>query len=164
MKNKAVNNPIATLFYNALQKLVSPQNLSILMSHCSACKKGNPASGEPLHVHKTFKIATLTGSIYKQLHDIAYFEYVSTHNATLWYVVLSNNERIALKWNTTANSILESSGLFTQINKNQIINMLHLSWSGQVSCTLHLPIALNHMHYTVTRSYMKEMNRKCNIL
>jgi len=70
---------------------------------------------------QSFMASTATGFQLLRRNQIVYFEYLTDKKQ--WTVILSNQTQLTLKRNTVAETILNYSSNFIQINQKQIINL-----------------------------------------
>jgi hypothetical protein len=76
---------------------------------------------------QSFMASTATGFQLLRRNQIVFFEYLT--NKKQWTVLLSNQTQLTLKRNTVAETILNYSSNFIQINQKQIINLDYIGSS-----------------------------------
>lgn len=111
--------------------------------------------------NRTFMIATVTGYQTLRLEDIILFEYVKENK--YWYVLLKNQNRLHLKRNTTAQTILDYSKSFTQINQQQILNINYLAMIDGKQCLLCPPFD-TIQNLMISRSSIKAVQEKFSLI
>jgi len=112
------------------------------------------------HLHPTncaFLIPTITGYQMLRIEQIGYFEYQKLKKQ--WIVVLSDQSRLQLKRNTTADNILSYSVRFTQISQHHIINFDYLCSIEHKNCHL-LPPFEQVKSLDISRSFLKMLQDK----
>lgn len=112
------------------------------------------------HLHPTncaFLIPTITGYQMLRIEQIGYFEYLKLKKQ--WIVVLSDQNRLQLKRNTSADNILNYSAKFTQISQHHIINFDYLCSIEHKNCRL-LPPFEQVKSLDISRSFLKMLQDK----
>lgn len=105
----------------------------------------------------TFLIPTITGYQMLRIEQIGYFEYQKLKKQ--WTVVLSDQSKLQLKRNTTAENILNYSVRFTQISQHHIINFDYLCSIENKNCHL-LPPFEQVKSLDISRSFLKMLQDK----
>ncbi|MGE0079260.1 MAG: LytR/AlgR family response regulator transcription factor [Bacteroidales bacterium] len=82
-------------------------------------------------------VTTIDGFRMLHVNQVGYFRY--SNDKKRWIVLLSDLTEVHLKKNTIARDILKYSDSFMQINRDQIINIFHLSMVKGRECILYPP-------------------------
>jgi two-component system LytT family response regulator len=106
-------------------------------------------------LNQKIKINTVTGTELISVTKIGYFEYDNNINQQRWSIILTNQKRILLKRKTSAESIVEYSSLFTQINQRQIINTIFLDKVEGCLCFMLKPFDCNNQIFVLSRKFGK---------
>lgn len=149
--------PMKTVFYTAFEqymlqalrlqafdylvKPLMPSDLNQLMERLNLQMDDKGIEKLPLSPDCTEKPLMVTsatnGKVVLRVCNIGYFRYNSQRK--LWEIVLDSQQRIALKHNTTADTILNYNPDFVQIHKIYIININYLSLIQDNSCIMAAP-------------------------
>lgn len=149
--------PMKTVFYTAFEqymlqalrlqafdylvKPLIPSDLNQLMERLSLQMDDKSIEKLPLSPDCTEKPLMVTsatnGKVVLRVCNIGYFRYNSQRK--LWEIVLDSQQCIALKHNTTADTILNYNPDFVQIHKIYIININYLSLIQDNSCIMAAP-------------------------
>jgi len=121
-------------------------------------EKLNALLGKSLLMQK-IKINTIIGTELISVTKIGYFEYDNHINQQRWSVVLTNQKRILLKRKTSAESIVEYSSLFTQINQRLIINTFFLDKVEGYLCFMLKPFDHDKQIFLLSRKYGKMLHQ-----
>jgi len=105
-------------------------------------------------------IATNTGFEFIYLDTIIYFEYDNISCSEQWFAILINKKRFPLKRNTKAQTILDYSIHFRQINNHQIINMFFLARILTGKCVFYAPFESYSKDMIVSRKYLKPLQQE----
>jgi DNA-binding LytR/AlgR family response regulator len=110
---------------------------------------------------QSFMASTATGFQLLRLNQIVYFEYLT--DKKLWTVLLSNQTQLTLKRNTVAETILNYSSNFLQINQKQIINLDYMVCIDGRSCQLSIHTG-NENNLKLSRSYLKVLQERIEVI
>lgn len=103
-----------------------------------------------------FLITTIKGYRSLRIDDVGYFEYNKERKH--WFTIIQN-QRIALKRNTTADDILKLATQFTQINQQQIININYLGAIEGKRCIM-LPPFEKADELNISRNYFNSVQER----
>lgn len=117
----------------------------------------NDTSGQ-----QSFMVSTATGFQLLRLNRIVCFEYQK--NRKQWEVLLYDQTRLLLRRNTIASAILKYSQNFIQINPQHIINLDYLVRIEGRNCELSIPWFGNENKLIISRSYMKALEERVEVI
>ena len=110
---------------------------------------------------QSFMASTATGFQLLRMNQIVYFEYLT--DKKLWTVFLSNQMQLNLKRNTIAETILNYSSNFIQINQKQIINLDYMVCIDGRLCQLSIHTE-NENNLKLPRSYLKALQERIEVI
>jgi len=113
-------------------------------------------------VQQSFMASTATGFQLLRLNLIVCFEYQTKRKQ--WEVLLYDQTRLPLKRNTIASTILNYSKNFIQINPQHIINLDYLVRIEGRNCELSIPWFGNENKLIISRSYMKALEERVEVI
>ena len=111
--------------------------------------------------NQMYMIATVTGYQKLRLDQIGYFEYLKEKKQ--WLVVLTNQNRLQLKRNTSAEDICNYAPAFIQINHNHIINIDYLSNIDDKTCRLYPPFHKENS-LVISRTFLKTLQERYKMI
>jgi DNA-binding LytR/AlgR family response regulator len=110
---------------------------------------------------QSFMASTATGFQLLRRNQIVYFEYLT--DKKLWTVILSNQTQLTLKRNTVAETILNYSSNFIQINQKQIINLDYMLCIEGRLCQLSIHTGSEN-NLKLSRSYLKVLQERIEVI
>jgi len=110
---------------------------------------------------QSFMASTATGFQLLRMNQIVYFEYLT--DKKLWTVFLSNQMQLNLKRNTIAETILNYSSNFIQINQKQIINLDYMVCIDGRLCQLSIHTGSDNK-LKLSRSYIKALQERIEVI
>ena len=110
---------------------------------------------------QSFMASTATGFQLLRRNQIVYFEYLTDKKQ--WTVILSNQTQLTLKRNTVAETILNYSSNFIQINQKQIINLDYMVCIDGRLCQLSIHTE-NENNLKLSRSYLKALQERIEVI
>lgn len=144
--------------FDFLVKPLSVDDLNQLMCRLVAQINDNSVADFPVlpdSAEKPLMVTSATnGKMVLHICNIGYFRYNSQRK--LWEIVLDNLQSIALKHNTTADSILNYNADFVQVHKIYIININYLSLI-QDNCCIMAPPFSEVTELKIGRNYRKAL-------
>jgi len=163
--DKYLKNALRYSFLDFLKKPFDKIELNAVMNHFFN-KMTNKEDGIQKKLPESdfhpspFMVQTITGSELFHENQIVYFEYENSDNHEQWSVVLTNQTNMILKRNTTAETIVNYSPSFVQINQRQIINISYLSRIDDKKCILHKMVNTGDKEFIITRTFQKLLHQK----
>ena len=110
---------------------------------------------------QSFMASTATGFQLLRRNQIVYFEYLTDKKQ--WTVILSNQTQLTLKRNTVAETILNYSSNFIQINQKQIINLDYMVCIDGRLCQLSIHTGSDNK-LKLSRSYIKALQERIEVI
>jgi len=161
---KYMINAIRFSYFDFLKKPFEKNDLTAVLNHFfeekrKATENLQIALPNTLLQDSKFMVATVTGTQILQFDQVLYIEYDKKNLRELWYIILVNQTRLALKCNSTAETIMKHSALFVQIYQRQIININYLSKIDGNKCILQKPYN-NVKELIISRTFYKLLQQK----